>query len=88
MRRVRVLHSADNRLQSVIEKSSARISKGTITRMTAAGCRCSAIGIIANADATAGVAAAAATAAATAGPSGVFIIISHAVHIILPHKNC
>lgn len=56
--------------------------------MTAAGCRCSAIGIIANADATAGVAAAAATAAATAGPSGVFIIISHAVHIILPHKNC
>lgn len=23
-----------------------------------------------------------------AGPAGAFIIISHAVHIILPHKNC
>lgn len=53
--------------------------------MTAAGCRCSAIGIIADADAAATADADAATAA---GPSGVFIIISHAVHIILPHKNC
>lgn len=51
--------------------------------MTAAGCRCSAIGIIADA-----AAAADADAATAAGPSGVFIIISHAVHIILPHKNC
>lgn len=50
--------------------------------MTAAGCRCSAIGIIADAD------AAADAAATAAGPSGVFIIISHAVHIILPQKNC
>lgn len=52
--------------------------------MTAAGCRCSAIGIIADADA----AATADATATAAGPSGVFIIISHAVHIILPHKNC